>query len=66
MEDKSGIGLAMGAAFGLVAGAAFGDAGMGLVFGAAIGLVLGAGIARRNAPDTSPPVHPSPPDSPKP
>jgi mannose/fructose/N-acetylgalactosamine-specific phosphotransferase system component IIC len=33
-------GITMGAAFGLVAGAVWGDAGMGLIFGAALGLVF--------------------------
>lgn len=42
---SSGIGLSMGAAFGSVIGAVFGDWGVGLIIGAMAGIVLGPGVA---------------------
>ena len=54
-----GSGLALGAGFGLVIGAAFFDnAGMGLVFGSSIGLVLGAiaeSVRKKSAQKKEPP-----------
>jgi len=54
MAENSGIGLAMGAAFGLVAGAALGNAGLGMIFGAAVGIVFGAGFPPREHTSPSP------------
>jgi hypothetical protein len=56
MAENSGYGLSMGAAFGLVFGAALGNAGLGLVFGAAFGIVFGASLpVTRSSPELSDP-----------